>query len=105
MAQVTDPEAIRFVNESIRTTCEAARALRVKLDAMRTLWYGGMNTKFANASDTVEDGREAEGVSRLTAGDVTNAVAQLIKTATGEASEWNTEIIQKPCVQQLPTAN
>jgi hypothetical protein len=54
------------------------------------------------AADTVEDGREAEGVSRLTAGDVTNAVSQLIKTATGESGAWNSEIIQKPCVRLLP---
>lgn len=101
MAVISNPENIRFVNEVVRPLCEDVRALQVRLNAMRTQWYGGQNTAFGNAGDTVDDNREAEGVSRLTAGDVTGAVAQLIQTATGEANAWNAEIIQKPCVRQL----
>lgn len=102
MAQITDPEAIRFVNEAVRPLCEEARALKIRVNALRTAWYGGLAAVFAGEADTVEDGREAEGVSRLTGADVTNAVGQLIKVATGEASEFNSEVIQKPCVRQLP---
>jgi hypothetical protein len=102
MAAISNPNAIDFVNEVIRPLCEEARSLQVRLNALRTQWYAGQNTVFAQAADTVEDGREVEGVSRLTAGDVTNAVSQLIKTATGEAGAWNSEIVQKPCVRLLP---
>lgn len=99
---ITDPEAIRFVNETLRPLCEEARSLRVRLDALRTMWYGGMNNKIGNNAEAIEDGREAEGVSRLTSADVTNAVAQLIKTAEAESAAWNKEVLQKPCVRQLP---
>lgn len=102
MAQITNAAAIKFVNEVVRPLAEEARALSIRLGAMRTAWYGGMNTVFANAVDTVEDGRSAEGVSRLTAGDVTNLVAQLIAVAPGEQRAFNSEIIQKPCVRILP---
>lgn len=96
MAQITDAEAIRFCNEVVRPLCEELRALRVRIVAAQTQWFLGLNTVFAAPADTVEDGRAAEGVSRLTAADVTNAVAQLL------AVDPNAQIIQKPCVRQLP---
>jgi hypothetical protein len=99
---INDPEAIRFVNEVLRPLCEEARGLNIRLGALRTLWYGGLDAKFSKSEELVEDGRESEGVSRLTANDVTNAVAQILKTAPGESGAWNEEIIQKPCVRQLP---
>lgn len=99
---ITDPEAVRFVNEVVRPLCEEARGLKVRLSSLRTLWYGGLDTKFSKGDDAIADGRENEGVSRLTAQDVTNAVAQILKTAPGESGAWNDEIIQKPCVRQLP---
>lgn len=96
MAQITDPEAIRFCNEALRPLCEEARGLAVRIAALSTLWFGGVNAKFAGNSDTLEDGRDAEGVSRLTGAQVTNAVAQLLGISL------NSEIIQKPCVRPLP---
>lgn len=102
MAQITDPEAIRFCNEVVRPLAEEARAFSIRLAAMRSEWYGGKNNVFGTSGDTVEDGREAEGVSRLTAGDVTNLIAQLIAVAPGETGAFNAEIIQKPCVRMLP---
>lgn len=97
MAQITDPEAIRFCNETVRPLCEEARALAAKVAALTTLWYGGINSKFPNsANDTVEDGREGEGVSRLTGADVNNVLTQLLGITL------NSEIIQKPCVRQIP---
>lgn len=96
MAQINNPEAIRFVNEVLRPLCEEARAFRIRIAALSTEWFLGKNDLFAVPVDTVEDGRRTEGISRLTAGDVTNAVAQLLN--------WNpnSEIIQKPCVRKLP---
>jgi len=102
MAQITDPEAIRFVNEVVRPLCEERRAHDVRVNALQTVWFGGLNAFFSAGTDTVEDGREAEGVSRLTAQQVTDAVGQLIKIAAGQSAADNTEIIQKPCVRQLP---
>lgn len=102
MAQITNPEDIRFVNEVIRVIAEEARAFKIRANALQSAWFLGLNSHFANSDDTIEDGREAEGVSRLTAGDVTNLVAQVTKIAEGQSEEWNQEIIQKPCVRVLP---
>jgi hypothetical protein len=96
-----DKQAVRFVNEVVRPLAEDLRAMRVRLGALRTTWFSGMNSKFAEAGEPVVDGRENEGVSRLTCGDVTNFVAQALKTAPGEAGEWNDQIVEKPCVRSL----
>jgi hypothetical protein len=97
MPDVTDPEAIRFVSEQIRPLCEAARALNVRIDAMTTAWFAGLNADFPNDSSAVDDGREDEGVSRLTGANVNSAVGNLI--AMKAAS--NSEILSLPCVRPL----
>jgi hypothetical protein len=93
---ITDPEAVRFVNEQVRPLCEEARALMARVGAMTTSWNAGINASFSNNADTLENGREAEGVSRLTALQVSQAVGQL-----QAVSALNTEIIAKPCVRPL----
>ncbi len=96
MAQITNPEAVRFCNEVLRPLCEELRGLKVRIDAAEIAWNGGINNHFAAPADTVEDGREAEGVSRLTALMVSQAYGEL------NAVNPNAEIIQRPCVRQLP---
>jgi len=96
---MNNPEAIRFVNETVRPLAEKIRALKAELNAARITWYSGMNSNFNKADELVEDGREAEGVSRLTCGDVTNFISQAIKTAEAEASAWNDQVVSKPCVR------
>lgn len=96
MANITNPEAIRFVNEQVRPLCERLRALKAEFDALAPRWYGGLNVTISNsANDPIVDNRDAEGVSRLTGADVHNAVAQLLAVAP------NAEIIAKPCVNPL----
>ncbi len=97
MADITDPQAVRFVNEEVRPLCEEVRALKARILATQTEWFAGMNTTIPNTSDSLEDGREAEGVSRLTGAQITNAVGVLIAVAT----EVNDEIISLPCVRPL----
>ncbi len=102
MAAISNPEAVRFVNEVVRPLCEAARDLKVKIDAAAALWAAGMSAHFATDADTVNDGRESEGVSRLTAAHVKAAAAQLIKVGSGQAAEWNGPALARCCVRQLP---
>jgi hypothetical protein len=96
VAQITNPEAIRFVNEVVRPLCEELRGFAVRKAAAETLWNSGLNAHFANNADTVEDGREGEGVSRLTALQVSQAVGEIFGV------DPNAEIVAKPCVRQLP---
>lgn len=97
MANITNPEAIKFSNEQLRPLCEEARALNARIDAMATLWNSGINVMFPNDSSPVVDNRDAEGASRLTGANVQSAVGilQAMKTAS------NTQIIEKPCVRVL----
>lgn len=97
MADVTNPEAIKFCNEVIRPLSEEARALKARVDDATVVWYGGLNTQFPNDTSAVIDNREAEGVSRLTGADINSVMAQLIS----QIGALNEQIIAKPCVRPL----
>lgn len=97
MADITNSEAIAFVNEQVRPLCEEARALKARIAAATTRWYGGLNQAFPNTADPVQDGREAEGVSRLTGAHVNSAMGVLIASA----DQLNGEIIERPCVRAI----
>lgn len=94
---VTDPEAIRFVNEFVRPKAEAARALMAEIAAGTTLWYSGMNNKFPNDPTAVDDGRDAEGVSRLTGANIHSFMSTVIAVAAAS----NSEVVSKPCVRPM----
>lgn len=94
---ITDPQAIRFVNEQVRPLCEQARALVARIDAMNTSWGAGINALFPNDTTALTDGRVAEGVSQLTGAQVTAAVGNLLALKTAS----NSQIIDKPCVRPL----
>ena len=98
---ITDPEAIKFVNEYIRPMCENVR------------YMGARGTDFANkwaqigalfpdsAAEAVEDGRDGQGVSRLTGEDI-NAVAGVFTLLLSEISGVTAQaVISKPCVRPL----
>lgn len=104
MAQITNPEAIAFCNDFIRPYCEQLRDLQALVDAMKNKWEANSNQiagMFGNNADTVEDGREEEGISRLTALQVSQAYGELVKLSTGGSASINTQIVQYPCVRQL----
>ncbi len=97
MAAITNPETIRSMNEELRPLCEKLRALKAEIVVFKTKWDGGIGAIIGlSAQDTLEDGREAEGISRLNAFQIVQAVEQLSIVTT-----INSEIIQKPCVNPL----
>lgn len=97
---MNDPQGIRFVNEVVRPLAEQLRANKVKLEAIKVEWENGVSDLFSKGGD-IEDGREAEGVSRLTCDDVNNFMAQVLKIALGGAAALDEAIIAKPCVRAL----
>lgn len=99
VAQITDTTAIKYLNEEVRPWCESVRALNVEGDAMVVKWYAGMNTTIGNTADVIEDGRDAEGVSRITGADVHSVMSAVIDLQTALAAY--DQIISKPTVRPI----
>ena len=98
---ITDPEAIKFVNEYVRPMCENIRYMGARGSDFVNKW-AQVSSDFPNdANETVEDGREGQGVSRLTGADI-NAGAGVFVTLLGEISGATAQaVISKPCVRPL----
>jgi hypothetical protein len=102
MADIVDPIVIRFCNEIIRPVAEELRAIKYRIDSAMVTWYGGMNTLVPNDSSPVADGREGEGVSRLTGIDVNGLVAQMAALKYQLEQSGVPQVISKPCVRTFP---
>ena len=102
MADITSPEAIKFANEQVRPLAEAMQALDYRIQACLTQWYATASALFpVDAEAMLQDGREADGVSRLSGNDVVLLITQLAayKTAMDGAGVRN--VIAKPTVRAL----
>lgn len=101
---ITDTVAIRYSNEVIRPMAEKLRNLKAEIDSHMLQWHGGIGAIFtADMAGLVDDGREAEGVSRLTGNDIVGLVNQMSALQTQLAGVGVMEVISKPCVQPLRT--
>jgi hypothetical protein len=81
---------------------EKFRALKAEVDAALTTYNASVGTIFYNnTAELVDDGRESQGVSRLTGNDVLLFITQLqaFQTQLNGAGVGN--VISKPCVRQL----
>jgi hypothetical protein len=96
---IDNPQAIKFVNEQVRPMAERLRAIKAEIDGMMVDWFAGIDALVPNDPTPVADGREAEGVSRLTGADCVSLVvaAQAVQTALASYSA----IVAKPCVRPL----
>lgn len=96
---INNPVAVKFANEQIRPTAEKLRSLKAEIDGMMTDWFGGTSSLFPNDATALDDGREAEGVSRLTGADCVSLIvaAQAVQTALAAYDA----ILAKPCVRPL----
>ena len=99
MSDITDAEAIKFVNEYIRPMCENIRYMKARGDDFALKW-AQVSSDFPNDSSPVEDGRESEGISRLTGADI-QAVAFVFNSLLGNIDATATAVIAKPCVRPL----
>lgn len=97
---ITNAEAIRFTNEVVRPMAEKLRSLTYELDADIAQWYGGLGALFtADLAGLVSDGREDQGVSRLTGNDVVGLVNQMVALQTVLKGAGVMDVIVKPCVR------
>jgi hypothetical protein len=99
---ITNPEAIKFTDEQIRPMAESVRGLKVRIDAAATKWLGGMSAIVGSkAEDTIEDKRDADGVSRLTSADVVAVMTQLLAIQNILDQGGVAGVIEKPCVRAI----
>ena len=102
MADIVNAEAIRFCNEVVRPLAEKMRGLKAEVDAALVTWNAGIGTIIgSSAGDDIQDGRDAEGVSRLTAANVAALGGEMIAYQTRCDLAGVAEIISKPCVRTL----
>lgn len=99
---VTDPAAIRFVNEQVRPNAETMRAAFAQLEAYLGNWTAFAVALIPPDGGSIEDGREAEGVSRITAEEIhafTNLAAGIAAAANDPANAPAIAALQKLCVR------
>ena len=99
---ITSPEAIRYTNEVVRPMCERLRALKAEIDSALVTYNAGLGDVFYNdAAGLVDDGREDEGVSRLTGNDILLVITQLQAIQTQLNGGGVANVIAKPFVRPL----
>ena len=97
---ITDPEAIKFVNEYIRPICEDIRHMNARGFDFALIW-ARIGEDFPNdPAEIVEDGRSNNGISVLTGSDI-NAAAALFSSLISDLTPQSQAIIEKPCVRPL----
>jgi hypothetical protein len=99
---ITNPQAVTFTNQQVRPLAEELRAIKARIDSLMVDWFGGMNAIIPNDNnELLEDGREAQGVSRLDGDDIVGfiTVAQAVQATLNTAGY--TDRIAKPCVRPL----
>ena len=98
---ITNAEAIRFTNEQVRPMAEQLRDLQAVAEDMAGHWNGGINILFPNDSSAVDDGRDAEGASRLAGTDINNFITQVNTLLTQFAGAGVMDVIRKPTIRPL----
>jgi hypothetical protein len=101
MADIVDPRAIKFSNEVVRPISESMRLLKAQIDSATVRWFDGMNTLIPNTSDTIVDGRTAEGINILVGTDINNSMVQMLAYQTQLNQTGVPQVISKPCVRSL----
>jgi hypothetical protein len=97
---ITDARAIKFVNEVVRPTAEKIRALKIELNSINAKWSSEILMLVSNDGSVIQDGREAEGISRLVGSDINDlmyGVNSIVSTINGLAPQT----IEKPCVRPI----
>lgn len=97
---IDNPEIIKLTNEVVRPLAEQTRDLMIKLSIIQER-IDRLMPLIPNDASVILDGREAEGVSRLTGQDIYGILSirnQIVALNTPEASA----LINKACVRPLP---
>lgn len=75
MARIKHPAVTRFMNEALRPICEESQIHAANCEMAVASFEDIAGIVGTNRDDTLEDDRADEGVTRLTVGDLLDAVA------------------------------
>jgi len=102
---ITNQLVIVYNNESIRPLAEKMRSLDAEIDAALVTYNIQISAAISGNvdGDIIEDGREGDGVSRMTKSDLTNFVTQLQAYQTQLNLAGVADVISKPTVRVLST--
>ena len=99
---ITDPVVIRLVNEQLRPIAERIRADKIQLKAAFADWQQKAAALVpADDKEVLDDGREAEGVTRLSGADLHAFVEVLTKYNTVGDEIGIDDVVNKLCVRSL----
>lgn len=97
---ITSTEAIKFSNEQVRPLSEKMRNLYYELKSMVADWNNGDSANFpVDDQDMLEDGREVNGVSRLSGNDVNLFISQAQAYIAQIEGAGVLNVVSKPCVR------
>ena len=102
---ITNTEAIKFTGEIARVKSEQLRGFKAEIDSAMAKWHNGIGTIMANDLEgIVEDGRAAEGVTRVTGNDVVLVISKLEAIQTILDAAGVMAAIEKLCVRTMRAA-
>lgn len=99
---MNDPQITKFLNDHVRPRAELIRALNALIEDDLNTWGSVIAPLLQKSgSEIIDDGRDAEGVSRLTGDDVTAFIALLTDMQGILLKLGSQDAMRKPCVRPL----
>ena len=104
---ITDPRAIKYTNEVLRPLAEKLRDVLEDIARAEQTWTDEVGALMPNTADVLEDGRDAEGVSRLTGAEINSLRAVFVQMKNLRAGSAVTTLanvdtrIGRACVRTL----
>lgn len=98
---ISDPRVVAFLNDRARPRAEAIRDLFAMMDDDAKKWAELADSVPNDDKEIIEDGRDRDGVSRISGADLVlfQAVCEKMNSAVNELSEL--PVITKICVRPL----
>ena len=103
MADIVDPVVILFNNEVIRPLAERVRDLKSLVDDAAQRYTDDVSPLISGNvdGDLIEDGRAAQGASRMTKKDMADIIVVLNALKTELDGVGNMDTVRKPTIQPL----
>jgi hypothetical protein len=100
---ITDPRAVKFSNEVVRPLSEQLRQLKEDAERAKIRWQDEISSIVPNDPlENLEDGRDAEGVSRLDGSEINDIASDINAFITWYESVAEREArLAKACVRTL----